>query len=102
MDRRLDLQMQLEALCSPYMVYYQPPESFRLDFPCAVYRRSDVDMEYANNHGYILTERYELTWLHLDPDDGMVERLLNSLSCVSYARQFALNGVYHDVMYAYK
>lgn len=102
MDRRPELQVQLESITNTTHVYFQPPESFRLNYPCLVYRRSDVDLEYADNLAYRVHHKYELTWLHMDPDDDTVERLLTSLPLISYVRQFALNGVYHDVMYLYK
>lgn len=47
MASSLDLQREFQALCKN--VYFQPPESVKLLYPCIVYKRSAGDTRFADN-----------------------------------------------------
>ena len=47
MASRLDLQSKLEKLLGNKNVYYQPPESLKMEYPAIRYSRSDIDSKYA-------------------------------------------------------
>ena len=34
-------------------VYFQPPESVKMNYPAIVYSRSDIENDHANNQVYI-------------------------------------------------
>ena len=43
MDRRLELQSELEKILGSRNVYYQPLPSLKLQYPCIVYERNPGD-----------------------------------------------------------
>lgn len=100
MGRRLKLH-ELLAKYTGSRTYFQPPDGFRLAYPCIVYRLEDRPAEYADNRTYLQYERYTVSYLHQDPDDDTPAQIMSDLGGVEYVRQFALNGVYHDIMRIY-
>ena len=54
MGQRLDLQTELEELLGSRNVYFQPPESLRMNYPCIRYTRSSGETTFADNKPYTL------------------------------------------------
>ena len=52
MNRRLELQTKLENLIQSRNVYFQPPASVRLVYPCVVYTIGEGDVKRANDSIY--------------------------------------------------
>ena len=70
-------------------VYFQPPESMKLQYPCIVYSRANADTEYASNLPYKFNFAYQVTYISYDPDDSMVDNILSKRSASS---QFLMIG----------
>ena len=49
MASRLDLQTFLEELLESKNVYFQPPESVKMNYPAIVYALDDIDNVQADN-----------------------------------------------------
>ena len=47
MANRLDLQALLEDLLGSRNVYYQPPESVKMNYPAIVYALEDIENTFA-------------------------------------------------------
>lgn len=80
MGTRLNLQEELEKV-GVSKVYFQPPESIRLVYPCIIYRLSSIDKRSADNLGYMVNNRYEVTLIDYDPDSQFVKKLLQFKHC---------------------
>lgn len=100
MSRRLELQSLLEDLLGVKHVYYQPPESLKLEYPAIVYSKSRIDKRNANDSGYNLNTRYELIVVDKRPDNPVIEKLL-SLPYCSYDRPYVSDNLNHDVLTIY-
>lgn len=96
MASRLDLQTQLEELLGTRNVYYQPPESMKLKYPCIVYHLADIDVRSANNQNYLTNRSYQLTLIDEDEDSEFVDKILNLPKC-SFDRQYPSDGLNHYV-----
>ena len=81
-------------------VYFQPPESLKIDYPCIVYKRDKIDAKYANDAKYVDSIRYQVTVIDRNPD-SLFPSLVNSLPKCTHQRQYASNGLYHDVFELY-
>lgn len=100
--RRLQLQRKLEAIIgSGGKVYFQPPESVKLEYPCIIYERARGDAEYADNGTYLFTKGYSVTCITRDPDSSIVDDMMNSFSMISYNRHFSSDNLNHDVFIIY-
>lgn len=101
MGLRLDLHEALvTVLGSECKVYFQPPENIKMSYPCFVYNREDIQAEYANDIRYRVTTRYQGTLISSDPDNTMVDKILELPYC-SYDRFFTADNLNHDVFTIY-
>lgn len=100
MATRLELQSKLEELLGSKNVYYQPPESMKLDYPAIVYHKSKPEFKRANNSQYLRYNSYTITVIDRKPDNEVIDKLLELPLC-SYDRNFKTNNLEHDVLTIY-
>lgn len=100
MADRLDLQSLLEELLESRNVYYQSPESVKMQYPAIRYSKKNIQSVYANNSKYLMRDCYELIVISRKPDDPVIKRLL-ALPYCSYDRQYIADNLYHDVLTIY-
>lgn len=89
-------QVGLSVHPADFHLYYQPPESVKMMYPCIVYQRDAIDAEFADDLPYKRDKRYILTTISRDPDDPLVEKISELPMCV-FDRRYVLNNLYHDV-----
>lgn len=100
MASRVDLQRELERLLGTRHVYYQAPESVKMEYPAIRYSRSDVDAKSANNKPYMHKNRYEIIVIDRKPDNAVIDELLKLPMC-TYDRHYTADNLNHDVMTLY-
>ncbi len=100
MDRRLALQTVLETLLGSRNVYFQPPESIIMKYPCIVYKRSRIASRYANNRAYLNRVGYLVTVIDPAPNNETVKDLLTLPLC-SYDREYVSANLNHTVLNLY-
>lgn len=96
-SRRLKLQEELETLMNNERVYFQPPEGFKMGYPCIVYSLNVIKSKKADNKNYFAKPSYTVTYITKDPDDEMIYKILDAFTQVSMNRQFKSNNLYHNV-----
>ena len=101
MARRLELQEKLENILGSTNVYYQPPESVKLKYPCIIYERYAGNVKFANNKPYNFTRAYQLMVITDDPDETYGEDLLNEFSMIHYSNHFVKDNLNHEVYVLY-
>lgn len=101
MARRIDLQNDLEELLGSKEVYFQPPESICLKYPCIVYKRSRIHIRHADNFPYFHMPNYEIEVIYFDPDEDWMTKIFEKFRYVSFAKSFTLNNLHHDVYNLY-
>jgi len=100
MGQRLELQTLLEALLESEFVYFQPPASVQMSYPCIVYKRDDMDTKFADNRPYSLTTRYSVTVIDRDPDSVIPKKVASLPQCI-FNRSFVAENLNHDVFVLY-
>ena len=100
MDRRLGLQTKLENILGSRNVYFQPPSNTKIEYPCIVYERDDIDQRFADNRTYINTVRYSLKLISRSPESNLVSKILELPYC-SYDRFYTTDSLNHDVFTLY-
>lgn len=101
MERRLQLQQELEEILGTDNVYFQPPENVKLSYPCIVYTKAAPSTEHADNHVYRYTQRYDVTVMYLDPDSDLSRRLLDHFCLCSIDRTYTYENLHHDAITLY-
>lgn len=100
-DTRLALDRRLRALLGTSNVYFQPPESIKLKYPCIIYNLSSIPSIYANNKVYKSHRRYQITYVTSDPDTEMIDKFLAEFEMVSFDRHFTADRLNHYIFTLY-
>lgn len=94
---RIELQEALEEFLGSRNVYYQPPESIKLKYPCIIYELGNIDKVPADNIAYLKHKRYTLTLIHQDADSDLPDKLLDHFQYISFDRPYKADNLYHEV-----
>lgn len=100
-DTRLFLDEELRSLIESTNVYFQPPASICLKYPCIVYQLSDILTTFANNKLYKSHRRWQITYITPDPDDSMVEKMLRHFPMCTFSRHFTSDRLNHYIFDLY-
>ena len=100
MDRRMELHRKLMSILKSNKVYFQPPPSVKISYPCIVYERSYIHTTKADNMNYLNRVRYTVTLIGASPESEFVKEILKIPMC-SYDRFFTSDGLNHDVFSLY-
>lgn len=96
MKSRIELQTKLEEILGSNHVYFQPPTSVSLKYPCFVYSFEGIDTIRANNGNYIKSYRYEITHIYKKLDNRKTEEILDSFQMISQNNCVVVDGVYNE------
>jgi hypothetical protein len=96
MAQRLELQAILTEILQTDQVYFQPPPSVRMDYPCIVYKRDYELTEFADDKPYTHKKRYLVTVIDRNPDSGIPDKIAELPLCV-YDRFYTADNLNHDV-----
>lgn len=97
---RIKLHKILVDILGNENVYFQPPESIKMSYPCIVYKRSTGDTQFANDNPYIFRVRYQITYIDKKPDSNVLEKLSDLPMC-TFDRHFTSNNLNHDIFNLY-
>lgn len=87
--------MRLKSLGIPH-VYFNPPESVRLEYPCARFKRSGTYTKNADNRKHAIFDRYDLVYITYDGDDPMVHTILNGFKHIRHASTVSKDGMWNE------
>jgi hypothetical protein len=96
MAPRLELQALFVSLLGSTNVYFQPPPSVNMQYPCIIYKRDDLDIDFADNKPYKNKKRYQVTIVDVNPDSEIPDKVA-ALPMCSYDRFFTADNLNHDV-----
>ena len=92
---RIDLQNELELLLGSGNVYFQPPESGKMKYPCIVYSLNDIDLTKASNKNYKVDKSYSVTLIHKNPDNELKDQILNAFDYIIFDRHYEVDNLHH-------
>jgi hypothetical protein len=98
--QRLDLQTLLEETLGSANVYFQPPASVQMQYPCIVYQRYRMVSKFADNNVWHHTTCYQVTVIDPNPD-GLARDKIADLPMCLYNRFFVADNLNHDVFNLY-
>ena len=95
MASRLELHEELCELLGSRNVYYQPPSSVQMKYPCIRYSSDGVKVIRANNGVYITYNQYEGVVIDYDPDSETPGNLLTHFQMCSLEPGFTADNLNH-------
>ncbi len=96
MAQRLELQALLVNLLGSNNVYFQPPPTVKMNYPCIIYTRDFIDIDFADNKPYKHKKRYQVMVVDPNPDSDIHERVA-ALPMCAYDRFYTADNLNHDV-----
>lgn len=82
-------------------VYFQPPESKKLTYPCIVYSKAGVKTVKADDRLYRGVNQYTVTVIDLNPDTVIPDLILEHFPMCSFDRAFPSDNLNHYVLTLY-
>lgn len=101
MASRLKLQKELETILGSRNVYFDPPETLKMKYPCIRYTLSKIDTDKADNINYLKNRKYQLTVIDTNPDTEIPDELLDNFAYCSSDRTYRSDGLQHHVLTLY-
>lgn len=100
MGTRLELHEVLCNIIGSRNVYYQPPESIKMNYPAIVYSRNDISNKHGDDIPYMQSVSYQVTVIDKDPDSTIVIDIAKLPYC-RFNRHFTSDNLNHDVFTLY-
>lgn len=95
-ERRLELHEILCTILGSRNVYFQPPESIKMNYPAIVYGLNGIDNQYADDGVYLSHREYSVTVIDKDPDSGIVGKVAAMPKC-RFNRPYQKDNLNHFV-----
>lgn len=95
MRDRLNFDEKLRELIGSSNVYFQPPESIKLKYPCIVYKLRDIDVKRADNKAYFTTGCYDVTIISKDPDYFLFKKIIKAFPMCRSGGFFTYDNLNH-------
>ncbi len=93
---RVELQALLREILGDKYVYFQPPSTISMKYPCIVYERSKINGDHADNLVYKTNVQYTVTAIYTDPDSELPFKL-SRIPTARHSGHFVSDNLYHDV-----
>ena len=100
MQTRLELHELLCTALGSRHVYYQPPESVKMEYPAIVYSRNSIENTFAENSVYKQDHQYQIIVIDKDPDSEIVAAI-SKLPMCQFVRHYEADNLNHDVFTIY-
>lgn len=97
---RRELHSILKDILGSGNVYFQPPPSIKLEYPCIIYNVDDWNIQHADNGPYQHQKRYLVTVVDKNPDSDIPERVA-MLPSVRFSRSYASDHLNHTAFRLY-
>lgn len=84
-------------------VYYNPPSSIQMKFPCFRFEMNNTDIKYADNVSYMRTKRWTITYISRDVEDidPVIKEMLDAFKYCTQETQFKSDNLQHVVFNLY-
>ena len=96
MAPRQQLQTLLVEILGSAHVYFQPPPTVQMVYPCIVYRRDYATTVFADDKPYKHGRRYQVIVIDKDPDSIIPDKV-SALPMCSFDRFYTADNLNHDV-----
>ena len=97
MGSREELQIKLETVLGSRDVYFQPPATIKIKYPAIVYSLGGIHIRNANNRPYIKGKNYTVTIIHKDPDNTVIDEIIDAFEYIRFDRMYIIENLYHYV-----
>lgn len=101
MASRESLSEKLKTVPNVKKVYFQPPESVKMEYDCIRYSKLAPDVRRADDKIYKSYNKYELIHITRDPDSKAPEYIMGFFPMCRIERTYIADNLYHTVLTLY-
>lgn len=101
MASRLKLHEEFCEILGTREVYFQPPESRKMQYPCIRYKLSAPNVKRADNCIYLSIDKYEVTVIDYDPESTIPDTIVARFAYASIDRRYTADNLNHTVLTLY-
>ena len=95
MASRLELHEELCEALGSRNVYFQPPESVKMQYDAIRYALNGKDLKCANNKVYRSTNQYDGVVITRDPDTTIPDEIISRFEMCSFGRPYTADNLHH-------
>lgn len=95
MAKREDLHEEFCTILGSRNVYYQPPESVKMQYDAIRYKLGGKDLKRANNKVYRSTNQYDGVVITRNPDTSIPDEILAHFEMCSFGRPYIADNLHH-------
>lgn len=98
MRSRLSLHEELVKVLGSRNVYFQPPESIKMTYPCIIYELYDISNTAADDDYYLDPRQYRVTIVDTNPDSLVRDKMAkfkSGIGLTKFVRSQVINNLYH-------
>lgn len=100
MVRRYELQELLEELIGSSNVYFQPPATVRINYPCIIYSRDAEDTLFADDRPYVNLIGYKVMVIDSNPDSEIPGKVA-ALPMCAFRTHYTKDNLNYDIYKLY-
>lgn len=100
MNRRTELHNLLTNILGSGYVYFQPPETVKMVYPCIVYSLETIGTRHADDLPYMKDRAYAVIIIDKNPDLELVSKM-SELKLCQFERHYTANNLNHWVFRIY-
>lgn len=94
MGQRVDLHRIFETILGSKNVYFQPPESVKLKYPCIIYELSKLPVQHADDKAYLTGRGYDGILIDTNPDTVLLDKLRRLPFC-AFQKPYPTDNLNH-------
>jgi hypothetical protein len=95
MASRLELHEEFCKVLGSRNVYFQTPESVKMQYDAIRYGLGGKNLKHANNKVYKTTNQYDGVLITRDPDTTIPDRMLSRFEMCSFGRPYTADNLNH-------
>lgn len=98
-----DVRDKLYLVNNTQNVYYDPPDSIRMEYPCFRFENNNYDVTHADNKAYIKKPRWTVTYITRDVEEIEIvtDQMLNIFMYCNFDTSFRSDNLEHAVFNLY-
>ena len=99
MASRLDLHSELLTFLPN--VYFQPPSTIEMTYPCIIYNKTGKFKTSANDDTYFSIQEYQLTVVDKNPDSTVADDIEKHFQHCTISQYYTVDNLNHTTLNLY-
>jgi hypothetical protein len=99
MASRLDLHAELLKFLPN--VYFQPPSTIQMAYPCIVYNKTGKNRHFADDVVYLSQQGYQIMLIEKNPDSTVADDIENYLEHCAINQYYTIDNLNHTTLNLY-